>query len=307
MLTRGREANNVYVATDRDVEPLTGFTDEPPTGRGVLLAALANPGSTVSAHEVADDEGENAASIRTLAAEYETLAHLAQAPRWAAALRAAGLGVGQVAEIEDSPAYGALCAALRRADAHRLPVEAALPRLGSSIDQSARDPAAVLHARVEAWIATSIRVGRARPLRTVAELIPAVRGEVPQDFADALDDRARLMYQRIDQLLERAETAGAPWLAALGPRPIEASRVAAWEFARRSVAAYRDLYGISDPTPLGAEVPGDLQSAATRAHCAAAISAARPPQSMGHAAGAPRALSTDSAAMPSLRQPSAAR
>ena len=44
MLTRAREANHVYVATDREVESLTGFTDEAPTGRGVLLAALAEPG-----------------------------------------------------------------------------------------------------------------------------------------------------------------------------------------------------------------------------------------------------------------------
>ena len=94
MLTRAREANHVYVATDREVESLTGFTDEPPTGRGVLLAALANPGAAVSAHEVADDERETAASIRTLAAEYETLAAIAQAPRWAAALTGAGLERG---------------------------------------------------------------------------------------------------------------------------------------------------------------------------------------------------------------------
>ena len=59
MLTRAREANRVYVATDREVESLTGFADEALTGRGVLLAALANPGAAVSAHEVADEERES--------------------------------------------------------------------------------------------------------------------------------------------------------------------------------------------------------------------------------------------------------
>ena len=298
MLTRAREANHVYVATDRDVEPLTGFTDEPPTGRGVLLAALANPGAAVSAHEAADDEHETASSIRTLAAEYETLASIAQAPRWSAAFTEAGLQPSMVTEIEQSPAYGALSSALRRADAHGLPVEGALRRLATGIDLGSHDPAAVLHARVEAWISASIRTGRARPLDAVAEILPAARGNLAGDFAAALEERGRHMSDRIDQLIARAELAGAPWLAALGPAPEDASALPSWDSARRAVAAYRDRYGVTDPAPLGAEEPGDLQRAAARRLCADAMAVVRPEQAPG-GGRTHRPLSTDSIARPS--------
>lgn len=267
MLTRAREANHVYVATDRDVEPLSGFSDEPPTGHGVLVAALANPGAAVSAHEVSDDEREAAASIRTLAAEYETIAALAQAPRWAEALLAAGLTSTQIADVEQSPSYGALAAALRRADCHRLPLEAALPRLVPAVDVRARDDAAVLHARVEAWIAAAVRSDRARPLETVGDLIPAVRGLVPGGFASALDERRRLMDRRVEALIDRAARAGAPWLAALGPRPTNPAALGSWIAAGRAIAAYRDRYGVTDLATLGPAVPGDVQRQAARSRC----------------------------------------
>ncbi len=307
MLTRGREANHVYVATDRDVEPLTGFSDEPPTGRGVLLAVLGNPGASVSAHEVGHEERETAASIRTLAAEYETIAHLAQAPRWAAALGVAGLDPERIAEIEESPAHGALCTALRRAEAYGLHIEVALPRLVDGTAVGARDPAAVLHTRVEAWVSAAIRTGRATAPELVAGLIPVARGPMAEDMAEALRDRERLIEQRIDILIDRAERAEAAWLAALGTRPTDPADAREWEASRRALAAYRDRYGVTDPDPLGPDVTGDLQRAAARLQRAAAMSAALPEHAPRPGGGVPRGLSTDSPALASLRPPTAAR
>jgi hypothetical protein len=325
MLTRAREVNRVYVATDREVETLTGFADEAPTGRGVLLAALATPGAAVSAHEVADDERETASSIRTLAAEYETLAAVAQAPRWAAALTEAGLDGAAVAQMEASPAYGALSTALRRADAHQLPVEAALPRLAAGVMAGTRDPAAVLHARVEAWTAAAIRTGRAAPLEAVAGLLPAVRwaaaapeaelerslsglgaARVPADLAAALRDRHVLMDQRVDELLDRAARADAPWLASLGPQPTR-RQAAAWETARRAVAAYRDRYCVTTRDVLGPVVVGDTQRDDARTRCVQAVAAVRPnalPPAKraahpGRESTRTRAVSTDSITQPS--------
>lgn len=307
MLTRGREANHVYVATDRDIEPLTGFTDEPPTGRGVLLAVLGNVGASVSAHEVGNEERETATSIRTLAAEYETIAHLAQAPRWAAVLAWAGLDPERIAEIEDSPAHGTLCTALRRAEAHSLNVEVALPRLIDGVAVEARDPAAVLHARVEAWVGAAIRTGRATLPEYVVGLIPAASGDMSEDLAQALQDRVRLMEQRIDVLIDRAERADATWLARLRPRPTDPDDAREWEAARRAVVAYRDRYRVTNPEPLGPEATEDLQRAAARLQCAAAMPAALPEHAPRRGGGVPRGLSTDSPAVPSLRPPSAAR
>ena len=209
---------------------------------------------------VADDEHESAASVRTLAAEYETLAAIAPAPRWAAALTGAGLSEAAVAEVEASPAYGALSTALRRADAHQLPVEATLPRLAADVMAGSRDPAAVLHARVEAWTAAAIRTGRAAPLDVVVGLLPAVRlvsssapdvelgsglggrgpVEVPADLAEALHVRHVLMEQRVDELLDRAARADAPWLAALGP----------WPTNQQAAMRGRPRSGLSPPTAI---------------------------------------------------------
>ncbi len=86
MLTRARDANTAYVCTDRAVEPLPGFDDQPTTAHSVLTAVMSNVGAAVSAHETADLEREAATSILALAAEYETIAHHAQTPRWIALL-----------------------------------------------------------------------------------------------------------------------------------------------------------------------------------------------------------------------------
>lgn len=68
-MTRARDGNRVYVCTDSTPEPLTGFGDVSTTGRDVLNAVLDHVGAATSAHETRGDEVENAASIRTLAAE----------------------------------------------------------------------------------------------------------------------------------------------------------------------------------------------------------------------------------------------
>jgi conjugative relaxase-like TrwC/TraI family protein len=260
MLTRARHANLAYVCVDPTAEQLPGLTaHEPATGREVLLAVLGHVGATASAHEVRDAETETARSVRTLTAEYETLAHTAQCPRWAAALAAAGLTPGQIERVEDSAAYGALSTALRRADAHRLPVERAMPRLVQHLDVGAHDPAAVLHARVERWTASALRAGHGHPARLVGGLLPPAGGVTDPQLDQALAARARLIEQRCDELLDRALTAQAPWLHRLRP-PGHRGDETAWRAAARAVCAYREQYAVTDPhRPLG-PVPHPTQT-----------------------------------------------
>ena len=247
MLTRAREANHVYVSTERAVEPLQGFSDEPVTATSVLRDALARLGDTASAHETQDAEREAAASIRTLAAEYETLAHLAQAPRWLDLLSVSGLLPDDVQRVADSPAFGAFTSALRRAEAHGLPVERALPALSRDVTDGAVDPAAVLHRRVERWVQTSLEAGHGRRPDLVCGLLPAAKGVDDPQFARALDERMRLMERRADELLDRAETADAPWLRSLRPHRDETASTQRWSAEARTVAAYRERNGISRP------------------------------------------------------------
>ncbi len=197
MLTRAKEANKAYVCTDRRVEPLPGFEDQPTTARSVLTAVMGNVGAAVSAHETAQTEREQAASIRTLAAEYETIAHHAQTPRWTQMLIRAGLTPTQLDQITVSPAFGALSTALRRAEAHGLNLEAALPRLLERVDAGTVDLASVLHQRVDRWTDTS-GTSATKGRGSVLGLSLKATAEHPEMVA-ALQDRVRLMEQRADE------------------------------------------------------------------------------------------------------------
>lgn len=273
-MTRGRELNDVYVCTDGAPEPLTGFADQEQTARGVLSAILARAGDTASAHEVRDLEHETATSIRTLLAEYETIAHHALAPRWADLLTRAGLTPDQVADVEHSPAYGALSTALRRAEAHGLPLEGALPRLVDGAERGADDLAAVLHARVDRFTDAAIAGGRTKPARLVGGIVPPAHNLPDREAAAALKTRDQLVDERADALLERARTARTPWVAALGPVPTEQPARAARTTAARTIAAYRDRYGVTDQRdPLGPDAGGDRQRAAARDLAASAVAA----------------------------------
>lgn len=274
MLTRAREANTAYVCSDLATEPLAGFLDDPLTGRTVLESVLGHVGAATSAHEVVHLETEVAASIRTLAAEYETIAHHAQADHWHQLLVGAGLTAEQVCAVEDSPAFGALSVALRRAEAHALPVAAALPRLTERADVHADDLAAVLHRRVDTWTASAVASGRARPATLLGGLIPPARTVTDPDTAAALSARETLIEQRADVVLDRASTAGSPWLTRLGPAPADPAGLADWTAVARSIAAYRDRYQVTDPLgPLGNRVPGDVQRDRTYATIAEALAA----------------------------------
>jgi len=255
MLTRAKEANTAYVCTDRPVEPLPGFDDQPTTARSVLTAVMGNVGAAVSAHETAESEREQAASIRTLAAEYETIAHHAQTPRWTQMLTRAGLTPTQLDAVTASPAFGALATALRRAEAHGLNLEAALPRLIERADAGTVDLASVLHQRIERWTDMSGGGTSRRNESFVLGLLPAATAEDPE-MAAALHDRIQLMEQRADELIDRARLANAPWLAQLGPQPADPQDAATWRARARTVAAYRERHQVADPWGL----LGDMES-----------------------------------------------
>jgi len=277
MLTRAREANTAYVCTDRPVEPLPGFADQPATARTVLTAVMGNVGAAVSAHETADLEREQVSSIRTLAAEYETIAHHARTPRWTALLTRAGLTPTQLDAVTASPAFGALSTALRRAEAHGLNVEAALPRLLERVEAGTLDLAAVLHQRVERWADLSSSNAARGTDGFALGLLPAAAAD--PEMAAALTDRVRLMEQRADALLDRARTANAPWLAQLGTEPTDPQNAAAWRARARTVVAYRERHQITDPwSAIGDPESGTQQQRREATLAARALTDPRPQQ-----------------------------
>jgi len=278
-LTRGSDANLAYVAIDKpDLShegPHPG-DDAEATARSVLAGVLQHVGAELSAHETITAEQDAWANIGQLAAEYETIAAAAQHDRWARLLHASGLTDEEAEAAITSPAFGALTAELRRAEANHHDIETLMPRLVAARGfTDADDIAAVLHYRVTRATARPAGSGRARKApRLIAGLIPEAGGATSSELRRALYERRDLIEARADALLDTALTEQQSWTRALGTQPKQTRTATAWRRAARTVAAYRDRYGIADSSPLGAPAESDAQKIDT-ARAQAALDRAR--------------------------------
>ena len=253
--TRGRESNNLYVDTTYDPDPTTGHdgATSAQSAKDVLAGVLANTGADLSAHETLERAQRQLEDFAVLAAEYETLACVAQQQRWDDLLDRSGLEPGCIAEMRRSDAYGPLLAVLRDADGRGLDVEGAFPKLVAVRSlEDADDPASVMHSRVDRWMRTGASKRRATP-NLIAGLVPAVTGVSDPEMARALDERADAMRRRARELAAHAIGQGQVWVSALGVPPRDHAKREEWFDAVSVVAVYRDRWNIeNDPWPLGA-------------------------------------------------------
>ncbi|SER97836.1 conjugative relaxase domain-containing protein, TrwC/TraI family [Propionibacterium cyclohexanicum] len=263
-MTRGSHANVAYVAVEKpDPAHETPHPSDnaEATARSVLFGVLQHVGAELSAHETITAEQEAWGSIAQLAAAHETIAAAAQHDRWAALIRASGLTDDEAEDAIASEAFGALTAELRRAEANHHSIEALLPRLVRARGfTDADDIAAVLHYRVATTTARPAGSGRARKTpRLIAGLIPEATGTMSTETRQALTERRDLIEARADAQLAGALQDGEMWTVALGPEPKDAKAAALWRRHARTVAAYRDRYSITGPTPLGAPAESAAQ------------------------------------------------
>lgn len=211
--------------------------------------------------------------IAQLAAEYETIAQAAQHDRWAQLIRRGGLTPDQAESVIDSAAFGALTAELRRAEANHHDVDQLLPRLirARSVDDAV-DIASVIHHRLAQAAARPAGSGRTRKrARLIAGLIPQAAGPMSQDMQAALEERRRLIEDRADAVLDTGLAENEPWIGRLGSVPQDVRGLKLWRAQARVIAAYRDRYAITEPTPLGT-APGSTAQKIDRARAAAALS-----------------------------------
>ncbi|MCC5782026.1 conjugal transfer protein [Kocuria sp. CCUG 69068] len=263
-MTRGKHSNHAYVMLDRADEHAQPHPGENPdaTGRSVLFGVLQHVGAELSAHQTITAEQENWGSIAQLAAEYETIAAAAQRDRWATLIRSSGLTAEQADTAIESEAFGALTAELRRAEANHHNVDTLFPRLVAARGfTDADDIASVLHYRVARATARPAGSGRARKTpRLIAGLIPAADGPMTDDMRQALDERREMIEARADAVLDTARETGEAWVQHLGEPPRDQRQAAAWRRYGRTVAAYRDRYGVTDARPLGPPPQSTAQS-----------------------------------------------
>ena len=215
-MTRGRDANTVYVATDHpdpdcDHPDLARPDDGP---RDVLTRILQTPTGEHSATETRQTAAEDAASLRRLVPIRATIAAALDRRRWPRLLEQAGLTREQTEQIHQSPAAGALYAELRHAEhlGHRAAtVTAALARQAPLDD--ADDLAAVLHHRLGTWLATAPDLTDAGETPAVERLGLTDRGSTGQSALD--DDLAHvdaLIHHRADEVTTRLSATPPEWL-----------------------------------------------------------------------------------------------
>ena len=263
-MTRGKHANHAYVILDRANEHAHPHPGDNPdaTARSVLYGVLQHVGAELSAHETITTEQEQWGSIAQLAAEYETIAAAAQRDRWATLIKSSGLTADQADAAIESEAFGALTAELRRVEANHHDLDTLFPRLVAARGfTDADDISSVLHYRVSRATACPAGSGRARKTpRLIAGLIPAADGPMASDMRQALDERREMIEARTDAVLDTARETGEAWVQHLGEPPRGQRQAAAWRRYGRTVAAYRDRYGVTDDRPLGSPPQSTAQS-----------------------------------------------
>ena len=227
--TRGRETNRLYVDVAYDPDPATAHDGAmtPETAREVLARLLANEGAELSAHEALARAQRESDDLATLAAEYEAIARVAQQERWDALLDRCGLSPRAVEEVTRSDAYGPLVAALRRAEACGLDLESGLRELVAERPfVGVDDVAAVLHHRVESWVASA---GSRRPdgADMVGSLIPRAVGVADPDLARALVEREQAMERYASSVGVNRRRDVPPADAIAEGKPVDADSTAA--------------------------------------------------------------------------------
>jgi hypothetical protein len=152
-----------------------------------------------------------------------------------------------------STAFGALGAELRRAEADGYDADRLLRALVTSRPlDDADDVAAVLHERVIRALTRTNGAGRVRqPATPIAGLITPALGTMDEDMRTALRERAALIEQRADALVAEAVGGSAAWVVELGTEPADPHLAALWRREARTIAAYRDTYGITEASTLG--------------------------------------------------------
>lgn len=242
-MTRGRTSNVAHVVTDGaavDDDLMPQSAQEP---AHILTDVLARDTAPATARRAADRHADQVESVKRLADEYSTITAGEAAWGWENSLPR--LLPSQADRLLADDYSDALAKELRRSHRAGLDVNTVLPALAGAKPLNEAHPAADLAGRVAKARKAHTAAGGQR--RLIAGLIPAAPPSADPDIARALDEREKLITARASAVLHQALTENQPWTKDLGPVPADARVRAQWLEAARTVAAYRDRYGIIDP------------------------------------------------------------
>jgi len=250
--TRGREGNQLYVDTEFEPDEDTAHKGmQPPrTPHDVLAGVLRHEGADVSAHSTQVRENYKYGSIEALAREYSTLASDATHERFADLLAVSLSTTFEAEAVLESESLPALEAAMREAEYRGLDISVAIPAvIAQGNFAGVNDTAAVLHKRLGDYTREH---GTKHQATTDLACGLWVRPRIVSDpdMAQALAEREAAMLDRARILATEALASRQRWTRSLGECPTGPD-AHEWLDAVATVAAYRDLHGIHDATPIG--------------------------------------------------------
>ncbi|MFD5600440.1 hypothetical protein ACFWHR_10300 [Leucobacter sp. NPDC058333] len=251
-MTRGRESNCAYIATGQHhLEGHQHRDDLHITVQSILYGILQHVGAELSAHDTITAEQETWGSLAQLAAECETIVQEAQQHRWASLLEHGELTTEVVGELVETESFGILTTELRRLEAAGHGIEQLLPRVVQAGNLEGVDDLGSLLRYLIQKITSTYPPSPRRAAGLIAGLVPRATGVTDPAMRAALNEREQLMGERLDALTQAAIEQPAPWLPMLGNLDHESRKQMV-----RAVAAYRDRWGITSTSALGA-VPAD--------------------------------------------------
>ncbi|PRI10486.1 conjugal transfer protein [Leucobacter massiliensis] len=254
-MTRGRESNRAYIATDQHhLEEHQHRDDLQMTAKSILYGILQHVGAEQSAHDTITTEQDAWGSLAQLAAEYDTIAQEAQQHRWTALLEHGGLNIEIIDEVVETESFGILTTELRRLEAAGHDIEQLLPRIvqAGNLD-GVEDLGSLLRYRIQKITSTYPPLSRSEA-GLIAGLVPRATGISDPAMLRALGEREHLMEQRLDTLTQAAIEQPAPWLSTVADRDQLVQRDVV-----RAVVAYRDRWGITSTSALGPVPAEDAQ------------------------------------------------
>ncbi|WP_146048052.1 MobF family relaxase [Microbacterium sp. HA-8] len=265
-MSRGRQRNTCYVATDQPHLEEHQKQPEEMTALDVLASVVRHVGAERSAHETIIDEQEAAGSIAQIASEYETIAQRAQHDRWIELLHRCSIPAPAIAQMIDSESFGVLTSILWRAEAAGQDIDVLLAAaIRSRPLTGSEDAGAVLTSRLRDALQESGNP-RARGRGWIVGMVPQAVAGADAEMRLALQERESLMRRRGRALVDRALRNQERWIHELGSPPYDVHSRRAWFTLAGTVAAYRDRYGIDAPDAIDSGGSGDWTRLSDRDH-----------------------------------------
>ncbi len=256
--TRGRHANELWVALDSDRDLIAEDTHLPDPQHLLARALARQDPDRLSAHQLAADNRDELHSLARLGAIFEDAArHTTH--QWLSA-KLDDHGLGQV--VRDAE-WGSLLDRTRQYALQGYDLDQLLDRaIAMRTIDDAHSIAGVLHWRLGHLANHTEPARRPGPLRS---LPPADPGDPHDQLARAAGALIRQRWLEIRvQLTEHDGLL--PYARDLGPRPDDPADARSWITAATAITAYRERYDLPHHIQLLGERPGPLRPDAQAAY-----------------------------------------